>query len=73
LRWLAYGPRTDILSFREYPTNGYYFYTKEHDNNCTVQNSGVTLVAQSMHIFSCAKGNKPMFANMLYYRMIEDI
>ena len=26
------------------------FYTKAHDNNCTVQNSEVTLIAQSMHI-----------------------
>ena len=72
LRWLAHGSRTNVLSYRGYLTNGYYFYTKAHDNNCTVQNSGVTLVAQSMHI-SSAEDSKLVFANMSYYEVIEDI
>jgi len=37
-----------------------------------VQNSRVTLVAQSMHI-SSAKDNKVIFANMSYYGVIENI
>jgi len=41
----------DVLFYRGYFTNGYYFYTKAYDYRCTVQNSGVTLVGQSMHIF----------------------
>jgi len=36
LRWLAHRLRMDILFYRGYPTNGYYFYTKAHDDNCTV-------------------------------------
>ena len=65
LRWLAHGPRTDILSYHGYPTNGYYFYTKARDKNCTVNKSRVTLLAQSMHI-SGTKDNKQVFANMSY-------
>ena len=72
LKWLAHGPRTDVLSYRGYLTNCYYFYTKVHDSNCTVQSSRVILEAQSMHI-SSAKDNKPVFANMSYYEVIEDI
>ena len=72
LRWLAHGPRTDVLSYSGYLTNSYYFYTKAQDNNCTVQNSTVILVAQSMHI-SSIKDNKSVFANMSYYGVIEDI
>ena len=41
-----------VLSYRGYFINDYYFYTKAHDDKCIVQNSGVTLMAQAMHIFS---------------------
>jgi len=36
------------------------------------KNSGVILVAQSLHIFS-AKDNKPVFTNMTHDGVIEDI
>ena len=72
MRWLSLGPRMDVLSYCGYPTNGYYFYTKAHDDNCTVQSSEVTLVDQSMHV-SSTKDNKLIFANMSYYKMILDI
>ena len=72
LRWLAHGPRMDVVSYRGYPSNGYCFYIKGHDDRCIVQNSGVTLVAQLMHI-SSAKDNKVIFANMSYYGVIENI
>ena len=72
LRWLAHGPRTNVLSYCVYLTNGYHFYTIVYDDWCTVQNSGMTLVAQSMHIFS-TKNNKPIFVNMSYYGVIDDI
>ena len=71
LGWLAHVPHTDVFSYRGYYTNDYYFYTKTYDDKCTVQNSGVTLVAQAMHIFS-AKIKKLIFANMSYYGVIND-
>ena len=40
LRWLAHGPHMIVSSYCEYSINGYYFYTKAHDD---IQN-GVTLV-----------------------------
>ncbi|MCE6984353.1 DUF4216 domain-containing protein, partial [Pseudomonas frederiksbergensis] len=52
--------------------NGYTFCTKERDNQSTMQNSGVTLVAESMHI-SSAKDRSPIYANMSYFGVIEHI
>ena len=72
LGWLAHGPRTDILSYHRYYTNGYCFYTKEHNDKCTVQNSEVILVVQAKHI-SSVKNKKPVYANMSYYGVIKDI
>jgi len=46
LRRLTHGPNTIVSSYHGYSLNDYYFYTKAHDDKCTVQNSGVTLVAQ---------------------------
>ena len=66
------GPHMNILFYHGYPTNDYYFYIKVYDNNFNIQNSGVILVAQSMYI-SSTKDNKPVFANMSYYGVIEDI
>jgi len=57
LKWLASGPRMDVLSYSGFATNGYCFHTKSHDNRSTMQNSGVTLVAQAVHI-SSAKDKK---------------
>jgi hypothetical protein len=50
LRWLATGPNVTVLSYSRYVINNHTFYTKERDHEGTVQNSGVTLVAQSMHV-----------------------
>ena len=82
LRWLVNRPRMDIMPYcgvtctvqKHMMTAVLYKinYTKAYDNSYIVQNSGVTLVAQSMHI-SSVKDNKPVFANMSYYRVIEDI
>ena len=72
LKWLASGPRMDVLSYSGFATNGYCFHTKSHDDRSIVQNSGVTLVAQAVHI-SSAKDKKPLLAEMSYYGVIEDI
>ena len=52
LTWLARGPNSHVYSYTGYAINGYTFYTKEQDDKSTMQNSGVTLVAESMHISS---------------------
>jgi len=72
LRWLANGPTFQVFSYIAYMINGYTFCTKERDNQSTMQNSGVTLVAESMHI-SSAKDRTPIYANMSYFRVIEHI
>jgi len=51
-----------VVSYSGYFTNGYYFYTKTLDDRSTVQNSGVTLVAQEMHI-SSVKEKKSSICN----------
>ena len=45
IKWLSNGPRVDVFSYSSYLINGYTFYTKEHDEQSIMQNSGVTLVA----------------------------
>ena len=72
LRWLANGPSIHVVSYNGYLINGYTFSTSEHDDRSTRQNSGVTLVAQSMHI-SSAKDRNPIYANMSYFGVIERI
>ena len=44
---LALGPVQVVKSFQGFDINGYTFYTRTQDENSTVQNSGVTLVAVS--------------------------
>ncbi|KAK2443585.1 hypothetical protein QL285_014674 [Trifolium repens] len=63
---------TYLFSYTGYAINGYTFYTKEHDDESTMQNSGVTLVAKSMHI-SSAKDINPAYANLSYFGVIERI
>uniref|UniRef100_A0A151UDD5 Ubiquitin-like protease family profile domain-containing protein n=1 Tax=Cajanus cajan TaxID=3821 RepID=A0A151UDD5_CAJCA len=50
----------------------FLYYTKSQDDNSTMQNSGVTLQAQSMH-FSSRNGKNPGVASTSYYAVIEDI
>lgn len=72
LRWLAIGPNIHVLSYTSYLINENTFYTKSHDDQSKVQNSGVTLVAEQMHT-SSAKDKNPIFANMSYFGIIEKI
>ncbi|KAK2420428.1 hypothetical protein QL285_031156 [Trifolium repens] len=72
LRWLATGPNVTVLSYSRYVINNHTFYTKERDHESTMQNSGVTLVAQSLHV-SSANDRNPLFANMSYFGVIERI
>lgn len=69
---LSKGPSRHALSFQGYLVNGQTFYTKYPHDKSTIQNSGVTLIAESMHI-SGVKDKNPIYAKMLYYDIIESI
>ena len=72
LRWLAKGPNMQVFSYTSYLINGFTFYTKNYDDQSKMQNSGVTLVAETMHT-SSAKDRNPIYANMSYFGFIENI
>ncbi|XP_027343085.1 uncharacterized protein LOC113855654 [Abrus precatorius] len=72
IQWLSKGPCIDAFSYTSYLVNGFTFYTKQHDDQSTMQNSGVTLVAESLHI-SNAKDKNPIYANMSYFGVNEHI
>jgi len=72
LKWLARGPNFDVITWTGYDINMLSFYTKVEDDKSTMQNSGVTLEAKSMH-FSSSKDNNPIMASISYYGVIEEI
>ncbi|XP_068497787.1 uncharacterized protein [Phaseolus vulgaris] len=72
LTWLANGLKFDVLCCSGYEVNGCLFYTKSRDDRSTVQNSGVTLEAESMQ-FSTAKDQNPVVGSMPYYGVIVEI
>jgi hypothetical protein len=61
-----------VFSHSAYSINGYTFYTKEQDDKSTMQNSGVTVLAEAMHI-SSMKDLNPKYANLSYFGVIEHI
>ena len=69
---LARGPQLDVVSYRAYDINGFSFYTKMQDDRSIMQNSGVTVDAQALHV-SSSKDKRPIVAQMAYYGVIEDI
>ena len=72
IKWLARGPKVDVISWTSFVINGYTFYTKSLNVRSTVQNSGIMLVAESMH-FSSSKDKNPKLAAIPYYGVIEEI
>jgi len=72
LKWLANGPSTHVLSYTGYLISGFTFYTKAQDDQSKMQNSGVTMVARSLHV-SSAKDRNPIYASMSYFGVIERI
>ena len=72
IRWLAHEPKREVLSYSGYGIGGYYYNIRDHDSRSTTQNSGVMVEAESLHM-STAKDKNPIYANMLYYGVIEDI
>ena len=72
LNWLASEPNFEVISWSGYDINNYSFYTKFEDEKSTMQNSGVMVVAESMH-FSSSKDQYSVMASMCYFGVIEDI
>ena len=72
LRWLARGPSFTIYKYEAYRYSGVTYFTKQRDNARAVQNSGVTLVAKTMQV-SSAKDKNPVFTDMTFYGVIEEI
>ena len=54
LMWLANGLKFDVICCTGYGINNCTFYTKSLDDKSTVQNSGVSLEAESLQ-FSTSK------------------
>lgn len=69
---LSGGPSSMVTRYTAWSVNGFTFYTRERDNKHPVQNSGVTLFAEALHV-SSAKDKNPKHAFMKYYGYIEDI
>nr|KYP40078.1 hypothetical protein KK1_038597 [Cajanus cajan] len=72
LKCLANEPKYNVYTYTGYDINKFSFYTKSQDDNSTMQNSGVTLQAQSMH-FSSRNDKNPVVASTSYYGVIEEI
>ncbi|XP_042460530.1 uncharacterized protein LOC122044052 [Zingiber officinale] len=72
LRWLAHGPRVRVLKCDSYVINGNLNQTKERDDEKVYQNSGVSLLANTMLVCS-AKDKNPVLENVTFYGVIEEI
>ena len=72
LRWLSERPNMHVFRYSSYTVNGYQFYTTIKDMRSIVQNSGITLVVQALHV-SSAKDKNHVYADMSYYRIVDDI
>ncbi|PNY02971.1 hypothetical protein L195_g026293 [Trifolium pratense] len=72
LIWLSREPNFDVITWSGYDINNFAFSTKTQDDKSTVQNSGVMVVAESMH-FSSSKDKNPVIASIPYFGIIEEI
>ncbi|XP_006596816.1 uncharacterized protein [Glycine max] len=72
LRLLAVGSNLNVPTWKGYDINNYSFYTKSADDKSTMQNSGVTVDADSNH-FCSASDNNPIRASMPYFGVIHEI
>ena len=72
IRWLAHEPKREVLSYSNYGIFRYYYNTSDPTSRSTTQNSGVIVEAKSLHM-STVKDKNPIYENILYYGVIEDI
>jgi len=69
---LANGPKRNVITLQGYDINKYSFYTKAQDEKSTMQNSGVTLRAESQH-FASVHDDNPREASIPYFGFIKEI
>ena len=60
------------IKWELYNVNGRRFNTKSRDDNRVNQNSGVSIVAQTMQVAS-AKDKHPLYGDMTFYGVIQEI
>ena len=72
VKWLSLGPSNTTRRCVGYFCNGYHFYTKEHDEKCKTQNSGVSLTALTSS-FASSKDCNPALSMVTYYGVIKEI
>jgi len=72
LIWLANRLKFDVICCTSYEINNSTFYTKSLDDKSTIQNSGVSLEAESLQ-FSTSKDQNHVFGSMTYYGVIQEI
>ncbi|KAK9289285.1 hypothetical protein L1049_017761 [Liquidambar formosana] len=70
LKWLARGPREELMSYSGYIINGIRFHTKDAEKS--TQNSGVSIKAETM-CRSSARDNTQVIGKISYYGIIRDI
>uniref|UniRef100_A0A803M2G9 DUF4216 domain-containing protein n=1 Tax=Chenopodium quinoa TaxID=63459 RepID=A0A803M2G9_CHEQI len=72
IKWLSKGPSTITRRYTRYFCNGYKFYTRDHDERCKTQNSGVSLIALTPS-FASSKDHNLVLGNVTYYGTIKSI
>ncbi|KAL6195847.1 hypothetical protein ACLB2K_031464 [Fragaria x ananassa] len=72
IRWMSVRPNNVEATFSGYKVNGVEFYAKQRDNIRSMQNSGVSLVADVM-LVSSAKDKNPRHDDMEFYGVIQHI
>jgi hypothetical protein len=72
IKQLSAEPKCNVVTWSAYDINKTSFYTKSKDDKSTMQNSGVMIVAESMH-FSSSKDKNPLIASTPYFGVIEEI
>ena len=72
IKWLAAGPNTDVVCWSAYDINNYCFHTKSQDAVSTMQNSGVMLEADTVHISRSGNQSSDVIS-VSYYGIIDEI
>ncbi|KNA22327.1 hypothetical protein SOVF_035100, partial [Spinacia oleracea] len=72
IKWLSIGPSSIARRYTGYFCNGYKFYTRDYDEKCKTQNSGVSLTALTPS-FASSKDHNPVLGNVTYYGIVKSI
>ena len=70
LKWISRGPSLDVIKYSGYLISGIQFSTMDRNNMRTTQNSGVRIMAKTMH-FSSAKNKNSIESDMIYNEIIK--